>query len=206
MNDKWTTLPEKKVIDETVTSLSENGFNPVFVETVEEAKEKVLDLIPKGSEVFTMTSVTLDTIGIPQILNESGEYDAVRPKLMQMDRTTQGREMKKLGAAPDYAVGSIHAVTQDGHVMIASRTGSQLAAYVYGASHVIWVVGAQKIVKNLDEGNQRIFEHSLPLESKRANEAYHMTGGSNVDKIVTMYQEVVPQRITLILVNKVLGF
>ena len=66
-----------------------------------------------------------------------------------MDRTTQARERAKLGATPDLAIGSVHAVTEDGHVLIASNTGSQLPAYVYAAGKVIWVVGAQKIIKNI---------------------------------------------------------
>ncbi|HYK08076.1 MAG TPA: LUD domain-containing protein [Candidatus Eisenbacteria bacterium] len=206
MNTTWTQLPDKKIIDTVLTSLSENGFNPIFAETIEEAKEKALSLIPKGAEVMTMTSETLRTIGLDSILNESGDYDSVRAKLVKMDRTTQGNEMRKLGSAPDYAIGSVHAVTQDGHVLIASRTGSQLPAYVYGAGKVIWVVGTQKIVKDIEEGKKRIFQHTLPLESERANKAYHMTSGSQVDKLLTYYKEVNPTRITLILVNQPLGF
>ena len=207
MNDvKWTSLPDKKTIDTTVSALKENGFSAVFVETEDEAKKEVLTLIPKGAEVMTMTSITLSSLGIDEILNKSGDYDSVRVKLMHMDRATQGRDMQKLGAAPDIAIGSVHAITTDGNVMVASRTGSQLPAYAYGAGKVIWVVGAQKIVKDLEEGKQRIFEHSLPLEGERANKAYHMTGGSNVDKLLTFYKEIVPGRITIILVNKVLGF
>lgn len=206
MNTTWTQLPDKKTINATIQSLTENGFNPIFVETQEEAKEKALSLIPKGAEIMTMTSITLETLGLPSIINESGDYDSVRAKLLTMDRSTQGREMQKLGSAPDIAIGSVHAVTENGHVLIASRTGSQLPAYVYGAGKVIWVVGVQKIVKDIAEGEKRVFEHSLPLESVRANKAYHMTGGSQVDKLVTYYREVNPARVTLILVNQPLGF
>lgn len=204
--NNFTTLPSQETLDTTLASLQTNGFNPIFANTIKEAKEKALSLIPEGAEIMTMTSVTLDTLGLAHELNESGKYDSVRAKLIKMDRATQGREMRKLGAAPDIAIGSVHAVTEDGHVLIASRTGSQLPAYVYSAGKVIWVVGAQKIVKDVEEGKKRIFEHTLPLESERANNAYHMTSGSQVDKLVTYYKEINPTRITLILVNEVLGF
>lgn len=206
MDNRWTTLPSQETLNQSVTNLSANGFNPILVSTEEEAKEKVFELLPQGTEVLTMTSITLQELGIVQEINESGKFDAVRPKLMKMDRATQGREMRKLGTAPDWAIGSVHAVTQDGHVMIASRTGSQLPAYVYGAGHVIWVVGAQKVVKDIEEGKKRIFEHTLLLESERANKAYNITTGSKVDKLLTFYQEETPNRITLILANQVLGF
>lgn len=206
MDSKWTTLPDKKIIDLTLSHLQGNGFNPIFVETSDQAKGKVLELLPKGAEVMTMTSITLSTLGLDKEINESDKYQSVRAKLLSMDRTTQGRQMQKLGATPDIAIGSVHAITQDGHVLIASRTGSQLPAYVYGAGKVIWVVGAQKIVADSTEGEKRIFEHSLPLESERANKAYHMSSGSQVDKLLTYYREIMPNRVTLILVNQVLGF
>ena len=206
MNNKWNQLPTQEAIDTAVVALQEHGFNPVVVANAEEAKAKVQELLPKNAEVMTMTSETLRTTGIEEMVNTSGDYDAIKPKLMQMDRNTQGREMQKLGAAPDIAIGSVHAVTEDGHVLIASRTGSQLPAYTYGAGKVIWVVGTQKIVKNLEDANKRLFEYILPLESERANKAYNMTGGSKVDKLLTYYQDEVPGRITIILVNESLGF
>src|SRR5258706_10631740 len=124
MNSTWTKLPDKKTIETTLKALTENGFNPIFVETLDDAKAKALSLIPENAEVMTMTSATLDSIGLAQAINESGKYYSARSHLMQMDRQTQGKEMRKLGTSPDYAIGSVHAVTQDGHVLIASLSGS----------------------------------------------------------------------------------
>ncbi len=127
------------------------------------------------------------------------------PKLYSLDRETQGLEMQKLGAAPEWAVGSVHAVTQEGHVVIASNTGSQLPGYAYGSQHVVWIVGTQKIVENLDGAMKRIYDYVLPLESDRAHKAYGVDG-SNVSKMLIVNKEVNPQRITLIFVNEKLGF
>ena len=63
--------------------------------------------------------------------------------------------MRILGAAPDFVIGSVHAVTEQGQVMAASFSGSQLASYVSGAGSVIWVVGTQKLVRDIDEGLRR---------------------------------------------------
>lgn len=203
--NKWNQLADQQSINKTIQALKANGIEALFVESGEEAKKKVLEMIPQGAEVMNMTSVTLDTIGLPKEINESGKYNAVRTKLMTMDRATQGLEMQKMGAAPQWTVGSVHAVTEDGHALIASQSGSQLPAYVYGAAHVIWVVGAQKIVKNTDEGMKRIYEYVLPLESDRARKAYGVPG-SNVSKVLIVNKEIQPGRLTLILVNEVLGF
>ncbi len=175
----------------------------MVVKDEEEAKQKILQLIPEGSEVMTMTSKTLEAVGILEILNESGKYNPVREKLMSEDMSP--REKKKMGAAPEYTIGSVHAVTEDGHVFIASNTGSQLAAYVYGADHVVWVVGAQKIVQDDDEARKRLYDYTLPLESKRAHEAYGVPG-SFISKLLIVNKEITPGRITLIFVQKNLGF
>ena len=202
---KWTNLPTDEVLQKTVKALIGNGFDTQVVKTAEEAKKKVIELIPQGAEVMTMTSQTLDAIGVSSLINESGEYDAVRPKLMAMDRQKDSQKMQKLGSAPDWVVGSVHAITEDGSVVIASNSGSQLAAYAYGSSHVVWVVSTAKIVENLDEAKERVYKHSLPLESERANKAYAVPG-SFVSKTLIMNQEPSQGRIKLILVQEKLGF
>ena len=122
-----------------------------------------------------------------------------------MNRETDHREMQRLGAAPEYVIGSVHAVTEDGKVIIASNTGSQLPGYAYSADHVIWVVGAQKIVKNVDEGIKRIYEYVLPLESERAHKAYGVEG-SFVSKLLIMNREPNPNRIKIILIKEPAGY
>lgn len=151
-----------------------------------------------------MTSVTLDAIGVTSEIMESGKYDAVKPKLMKLDRATQGKEMQKLGSAPEWSIGSVHALTQDGHALIASMTGSQIPGYAYGSSHVVWVVGAQKIVPSLKEAMQRLEEHVLPLESERARKAYGVPG-SSINKLLIVNKEF-PGRVTIIIVKEKLGY
>lgn len=204
----YSKLATSEQIEKTAAALTKNGFNVIIAESGQEAKDKALELIPKNSEVMTMTSITLETIGLAKAINESGNYDSVRNKLTKMDKKTQGSQMQKLGAAPDYATGSVHAITQDGKVLVASNTGSQLPAYAYGAGHVIWVVGAQKIVKDFQDGLNRIWQYILPLESKRAQKAYGLPEDwvSNPSKILEINREVTPRRINIILVKEALGF
>lgn len=204
--DNWDQLATKDSIQKTIEALNANGFNTEVVQSGTDAKKKVLELLPQGAEVMTMTSNTLDTISVSEEVNKvDGKFKPVRDKLYAMDRTTQLQEMNRLGAAPEYVLGSIHAITEDGKVVVASNTGSQFPAYVYGALHVIWVVGAQKIVKDLDAAFKRIYEYTLPLESERAKKAYGVPG-SAVNKLLIFNKETTPSRITIILVNEKLGF
>jgi hypothetical protein len=206
----WTTLPDETIIAQTVAALANNGIQATVVENGAEAKKLVLEMIPQGSEVMTMTSVTADSIGLDEELNKTGgSYNPVRDKMYAMNKATHAKEMNQLGAAPEYAVGSVHAVTTDGVVLIASNTGSQLPAYAYAAQHVIWVVGAQKIVKDVDAGMKRIYEHVLPLESERARKAYGIPAdrpGSNVSKLLIINKEVNPTRLHMVIVKESLGF
>lgn len=197
-------LADDATIAKTIEALGKRGIAAEVVANGAAAKERVLALIPKGAEVMNMSSVTLEMIGLDREINESGNYDSVKNKLNKMNRETQRSEMRKLGAAPDWAVGSVHAVTQDGELLIASNTGSQLGAYAYNSQHVIWVVGAQKIVKNLDEGMKRVYDYVLPKENDHMMKLYNV--GSNVSKLLILSKEIAPNRVTMIIVKEVLGF
>lgn len=200
---KFDDVADREVIDRTIAALNTNGMDAFYAKDREEAKKKALSLINANGEVMTMTSVTLDELGIAKEINESGKFDSVRKKFEKL--AGNKREMKKLGVAPEYTIGSVSALTEDGKLIIASNTGSQLAAEVYGADHVIFVVGANKIVENLDEGMKRVYEYVLPLESERARKAYGVPG-SNVSKVLIISREIAPHRVSVVIVDDKLGF
>lgn len=203
--NNWNKPASTAVVIKTREALRANGIACYIVDNKKQAKEKVLELLPPGTEIMNMTSRTLEAINIVGEINESGKFSSVRNRLAVMEKAGQKREMKIAGAAPKWAIGSVHAVTETGDIFIASNTGSQLAAYAYGSDHIIWVIGTQKIVKDREEAFNRIYEHCLPLESERAKKAYG-TSGSFVSKLLIVNREVQPGRITAILVNEVLGF
>jgi LUD domain len=201
---EFTKLATDAQIERTSKALQANGIKVLVAENGEEAKRLFFELVPDGAEVFLGASVTLETLGIQNEIDKSGRFDALRPKMFAMNRETQGREIRKMLGAPDYAAGSVHAVTEDGRVLIASNTGSQLGAYASSAGNVIWVVGAQKLVKDLTEGMRRIEEYVLPLEEEHMQQLYHV--GTNVSKVLIVNREIRPNRITMIIVKETLGF
>ena len=202
-NAEFARLASDEQIATAVAALIANGIDAEVVASGTGARSRVLDLLPEGAEVFTAMSRTLDTLGLSEAINGSSRYHPLRPQLMKLDRQVQGREWRRLQSSPEYVVGSVHAVTEQGQVLIASASGSQLAGYVFGASHVIWVVGAQKIVRDLAEGLRRVREYSYPLEHQRI-QALGMPG-SFVAKLLVVERER-PGRISLILVKEALGF
>lgn len=204
VNWEFAKLASDEQIERTAKALEANGIKTLIAQHGEEAEQMVFDLLSEGAEVFTASSQTLEQLGIPAALAESEQYDLVRDKLKKMDRKTQNREMVKLGATPEYVLGSVHAVTEDGQVLVASNTGSQLGPYAAGAAHVIWVVGAQKIVRDVEEGMRRIEEYSYPREDERLKKA--MGVPSNVSKVLLINKEIQPGRVTMVIVKEELGY
>lgn len=202
-NAEFAQLASEEQIARATAALEANGFRVIVAENAGEARQAALDLLPEGAEVFNATSRTLESLGLAGEIERSGRYDAVRPKLYQMDRRTQACEMRKLGAAPDVVIGSVHAITEQGQVLIASGSGSQLPAYAHGAGQVIWVASTQKIVPTLDAGMRRLQEYSYPLEDVRARRVYGQP--SALAKVLLINRER-PGRITIILVKEPLGF
>ncbi len=187
----------------TAAALAGRGFKAQVADSAGHARRLVLEAIPEGAEVHLALSETMRELGIASEIDESGRYDSVRSRLNALDRETQSREMRKLGAAPDYIVGSAHAVTDEGEIIVGSGSGSQLGAYAYAGGNVILVIGHQKLVRDVDEGLRRVREYSLPREYARMQAAGFP--GSLLAKTLIIHHEP-SDRISVILVPKTLGF
>jgi hypothetical protein len=201
---RFTTVPDEARVKRTVAALEGNGFTVLRAANAAEAKRIVLGLVPAGSSVHHGASNTLDVTGISADLDGSGTFDAIRPKAMSMDRATQADEIRHLMASPDVMVGSVAAVTENGSLIAASASGSQLGPYVSGAGRVILVIGIQKIVADLDEGLRRVEEHVFPLEDERAQAAYGIH--TSLNKILIVNRDMTPGRVTVVVVDEALGF
>ncbi|MDX6671438.1 MAG: hypothetical protein QOI91_1801 [Solirubrobacteraceae bacterium] len=201
---RFGTVADAARVTRTAAALEANGIRVLRAGDAAEAKQIVLDLIPDGAQVHSGASRSLDVAGISEEIEGSARYEAVRPRIFSLDRATQADEIRRLSAAPDVMLGSVHAVTETGALLAASMSGSQLGPYASGAGRVILVVGTQKIVSDLDEGLRRINDYALPMEDARAQEAYGIS--SAVNKVLIVNREIVPDRFTVVLVDEALGF
>jgi hypothetical protein len=190
-------------LERTAAALTAHGFTVEILDDADAARARVKELVPAGASVFTGASETLRLSGIEEDLN--GErYDAIRSRAVAMDRATQADEIRRLLASPDVAVASVAAVTEAGSLVIASASGSQLPGFAGGAARAIWVVGAQKVVPDLDTALRRIEEHALPLENVRAQQAYGQP--SAVNRLLILNAEYQPGRGTVLLLREAIGF
>lgn len=183
----------------TVNALNKNGIQTFIFDSPESLKKKFFELLPEKSEVMTMNSLTIDSLGITNEISNSGRFDLVRNKFTTLDK----KGKRKIGSDADFSIGSVHAITENGEILIASATGSQLSAYAYASGKIIWVVGTQKIVKDRDEGIKRIYDYCFPLENERSKKVYNV--GSKVGKILIINSEV-PNRLTILFLKQSIGF
>ena len=183
--------------------LRERNFEVLIVKNAAEAKAAVLARIPEGASVHSGKSKTLEDAGLFKELMESGRYDFVRNKTKQLDIKTQRREIQKLGASPDVMLGSVHAVTEAGQLVITSASGSQIGPIASGAERLILVIGSQKIVPGLDAAFQRITDHVFPYEDARLREA--MGIGTKITRTLILERDFTPGRTTIILVREPIG-
>jgi len=193
-----------ELLERVATALKEKNFAVEILDDAEAARERIKELIPEGATVFTGASETLRLSGIDDDLNTSGRYDSVKSRSTTMDRATQLSEIWRMLAVPDVIVGSVSAVTESGSLVVASASGSQLAGYSGAAPKAIWIIGAQKIVPDLDTALRRIEEYCLPLETERAMKVYGVP--SSVNRLLVLNKEPMPGRGTVLLVRETIGF
>ena len=201
---EFTELASDERIAKAAAALERNGIRSLLAATGADARGLVGSLLTDGAEVYNNTSRTLEAIGVADDIERSGRYQPLRLRLYRMDREMQAREMRTLAASPDYVVGSVHALTEDGSLLIASASGSQLGPLVSGAGHVILVIGAQKIVSDVVTGMRRIYQYCFPLEDARARRAYGVPSG--VNNILIINKVITADRVTAIIVSERLGF
>jgi acyl-CoA hydrolase len=204
LSREFSASAEEERVVRTAAALEANGITVLRAPNRVEAKRIVLDLIPAESQVHQGASASLEAAGITEVIEKSGRYKPLRPLLFGMDRATQADEIRRLSASPDVMLGSVHAITETGSLVVASASGSQLGPYASGARKVILVVGTQKIVPGLEDAMRRVDEYAFPLEDTRAQAAYGMHSG--VNKVLIINREWVPGRITVVLCDEALGF
>ncbi|MFC8969565.1 LUD domain-containing protein [Streptomyces sp. NPDC057094] len=191
-------------LERATAALNAHGFTAEILDDAAAARTRVKELIPAGAVVFTGASETLRLSGIEEDINAGGRYEAIKPRVLSMDRATQADDIRRLLAGPDVVVGSVAALTETGSLVVASGSGSQLPAYAGGAARAIWIVGAQKVVPDLTTALQRVQDHCLPLESARTREAYGRP--SAVNRLLILNAEHQPGRGTVLLLREAIGF
>jgi hypothetical protein len=203
LRENFASPASEETIQRVAQQMQERNIEAVVVEDGGQARKAVLERLPEGAEVHSGKSKTLQDAGIFDAIHDESRYDALRPRIFKMDRHTQAHEIRKLISGPDFMMGSVNAITEDGILVAASASASQLGPYASAADKVILVVGSQKIVPDLETALRRIRDYVLPWEDSQVRKVMNI--GSFIGKILLIEREWIDGRMTVILVQQPIG-
>ena len=195
---------DQAAIDRTVVGLKSRNFDAVVAENGAGARQLLIDLIPDGAEVFKSTSETLDDIGYSDYIRQTDRYRNLYLEISEEPDRDRQRELRRLASVAEYYVGSVHAIAETGEVIVASGSGSQLGAYVYGAKTVIWVAGVQKICPTLDDALARV--KGFAVERHHEWATAQGRPAAPLGKLTIFENEQNPDRIKVVLIKESLGW
>ena len=204
----YTKLASKNTVEKTLEALKIHGFQPLFIETGKEALLMIQKLIPDGASVMNGSSRTLEEIGFVEYLKagQHGWNNLHEGILAEKDPAAQAL-LRRKALISDYYLGSVHALSETGEMVIASNTGSQLPHIVYSSPNIIFVVGAQKIVPTLEDARKRLRKHVVPLEEANMQQKYDAHTALNKEFLYHAENVAFTGRtIRVLLVNEKLGF
>ncbi len=204
---KYITLASKEIIEKTTKALAERNVEAIFVETKEEALEKIKELIPEGASIMNGASVTLEQIGfIEHLKSGQHKWNNLHEAILAEKDPAKQAQLRKQSVLSDFYLGSVHALAETGEFVVASNTGSQLPHIVFTSQNLILVASTKKISPTLNEATERLYEHVVPLEDVRMMGVYG--AHTQVNKIVVFNGEnpIYGRKVRVILVGEDLGY
>ncbi len=150
---------------EITKNFKSRNIDVAFFETLEEVKERIIEIVPADCSVGIGNSKTLKEMDISGILRTRGTN--VFDKTLAENQEESIR-MKKKSLLADWYITGTNAISKEGHIVNIDHSGNRVAAMIYGPDNVIAVVGKNKICDTLDEAVQRARNISAPMNARRA--------------------------------------
>ncbi|MBP2644429.1 MAG: hypothetical protein H6Q67_2316 [Firmicutes bacterium] len=159
-NKKWQFEQMARLL---IRVLQNKGFETIYANDLPEAKRKVLELIPENVTIGLGGSVTLEQMNILDTLR-NGNYSLI--DRYQKATPEEHIQYFKDALAAEYFLTGANAITKNGEIVCTDCSGNRVAAMFFGPNKVIIVVGANKLVENLDEAMGRI-KKIAPINARR---------------------------------------
>jgi len=212
--DKNVNFVIEKKVERTIQNLEKNNINAYFVQTEEDALNKIKELISEGDTVSVGGSMTLFEIKAIDLLR-NGKYNFFD----RYEENLTSEEIKDINRKNFFSnvfLTSSNAITENGELYNVDGRGSRVAPMIYGPDRVIVVVGINKIVGDLDEAIVRNRVLAAPANARRLNKdtacarvGYCVDCNSKnriCNKYVVIKREMDLERTHVIIVNKQLGY
>ena len=157
MTKKRNALLAQKVIE----GLRSRNMEAEYAETKEEALEKALALIPEGSSISMGGSMSVHAIGLSDAL-KNGNYDFI-----DRDAYEDKRQAMLLAYDADFFLSSCNAMTEDGVLINIDGNANRVSAIAQGPKHVLFIVGMNKVCKDVDHAMKRARNVASPINAQR---------------------------------------
>lgn len=204
-------------LENLLKNWQKRNIRGLYCKSKKEATDKISEVIPKSASIGISGSLTLDQLGIVKHLEARG--NKVFNQYQSGITRGESLELRKQGTQADYYLTSANAASLKGELVFFSAYGNRTAGISY-AKNVIVVCGINKITPTLEEGLKRAREYSTPLNCRRLDWDTPCFKDGICRKEICLFPEhkrmccqilvieaeVVPDRLTVILVGENLGF
>lgn len=148
-------------IQKTIEALKANNIEVFYAETKEEIPAIVKSILNKGDTVSRGGSVTLEECGVAELI-KNGDYN-----FLDRAQTDDVQKLYRDCFSADAYLTSANAVTEDGSLINVDGNANRVGCIAFGPKKVIFVVGANKIVKHVNEAFLRVKTIAAPKNAVR---------------------------------------
>ena len=157
----------EKTAKHIIKHLGKRGMNATYAATGEEAKAKLLSMIPNPSSVIRCGSESAAQLGLWEAIAALPGVEFIDP--YKAPTPAESLALRAKGLNADIMVASTNAITLDGKLVNLDGIGNRVAAMCFGPKKVLLVVGMNKVVSNLDAAMDRVRTLAAPINSMRVN-------------------------------------
>ncbi len=203
-----------KRVDRTRKALEKNGFTSQLVRDAHSAVKAIMEMIPDGATVGIGGSMSLNQIGFLEAAN-GRRMNLLNPFAQGLTLEEAGELRRKIFSC-DYFLCSTNAITEEGQLYNLDSSGNRVGAMFFGPQKAIVVCGINKIVKDMEEARERVWNLAAPMNAKRLGlktpcaETGVCSDCNSPERICNISVEIVkkPPRsdILILLVGEPLGF
>lgn len=157
-------MRSEKLAEKVIKSLEKRNMNGYFCKTSGEAVEKALEIIKEGSSVTWGGGMTLRDMGLSAKLHE-GNYDVTDRDLCKSPEELEAAMRKAFTL--DWYISGVNGISEDGQIVNVDGKGNRVAAITFGPKQVLFVVGLNKVSKDLDSAIKRARGTAAPINNFR---------------------------------------
>lgn len=148
-----------------VNALKGKGYVASYAATAGEAAKAVCELIPEGATIGVPGTSTVRELNLLELLEKKGctVFQHWDPSLTPEQRTARFQEE----LSSDFYLTSSNAVTHDGMLVNIDGTGNRVAGMAWGNNTLVFVIGVNKICRDLESAVQRVRDIATPPNALR---------------------------------------